>query len=243
VIVGMNQIQFIKERYTSHTDLILVSGSVQFLQRETFNAHANIMLGITDELYTGRMRSGRPTGIPGDFNPLSSWFVLRHSNFGGPTTAKVLLVQVNVCITPVTTILKRFLSHILNYGDKPTGVVKEANSTHYKGSDLLHMDAMNKEICYQTHFSYSGWGTRSISEDELGIAFGLPMSLRGLHIDRDVFPCPPVQILDGIFAGLWNVVGDEVPTEQANYLSSQQRIPVKNDRTWLPQLGEYLSNE
>eukprot|EP00978_Attheya_sp_CCMP212_P030779 scaffold114412_cov49-Attheya_sp.AAC.1 len=50
-------------------------------------------------------------------------------------------------------------------------------------------------VRYPTSRFASGWAIRSLTCDEIGVAFGLPAGIRGVLTQRTVFPLVPIQIL------------------------------------------------
>jgi hypothetical protein len=53
---------------------------------------------------------------------------------------------------------------------------------------------------YRSSFTATGWGSRALTPDELGVAFGFPSWLRHDGLLVSSFPLVPIQILDGVYA-------------------------------------------
>lgn len=225
-------------------DVTLVSGTLDYCSRVSFLAHDRPVLFLVTESFGGRMRNGKITdkGV----NPLIDWSVLRHSSFGGPTNFRALFGRMNFYFEPKTTTLRRTIAHIIDFGLRPDQSSEKASeaSDSYTAHDIIQQQYLERKVVYRTHYCRSGWGERELNDDELGVAFGFPLALRGKSGNINAFPFVPVQIIDGILAGLLSHLGPQAPTERAARRSvvtdNQFSIP---DRTWLPTIQEYLPHD
>jgi hypothetical protein len=131
---------------------------------------------------------------------------LQHDTFGGVTHFQAMLGTNIPDFVPVRTTLRRTLRHVLEYAIKPRwapapSVDSRALSLGLK--DRLHPSKLSSEILYHTHYSATGWGIRSLTTDEVGIAFGWPAWARKSSLTLDTaFHCVPLQILDGCLKGI-----------------------------------------
>jgi hypothetical protein len=100
---------------------------------------------------------------------------------------------------------------------------------------LLHPHSLGDEVFYRSSFSCSGWGSRALSDDELGVAVGFPSWLRrGLQLS--FLPVVPIQILDGCLRGI-------LPQITARHVLPTITLAapaVESHQTWLPLLQKFL---
>jgi hypothetical protein len=172
----------------SPSDVVLISGSLEYVRK-----HSQLATNPTLVLCEDHIR-GKVTKFGGTFR----WFHLRQ--FWGSTSFKAFLGTNISTFQPERTELRRTIAHILDHGIRPT-----VRSADYKDalpvSRLLHPYALQDEVLYRSSFTSTGWGSRSLPSNELGVAFGLPSWLRrGLLVSS--LPVVPIQILDGCLRGI-----------------------------------------
>jgi hypothetical protein len=242
--LGKRRIQFNREPDPSTFDLVLVSGSPTYLSTFSHKVAGAPALFLQDTFTKLRVRRQRLIDESAKKCAINmSWTILRHSTFGGPTSARALFGKMNIDMTPVTTTLRRSISHFLDYSIQPHSSSSKDIPTCYSGDDLLNMDQVQKPVRYQTHFSCTGWGKRPLSFDELGVALGLSLRLRGTQLPPTALPHIPIQIMDGVLQGAFNAIRKQVPTDKVT-LGKQSAPKAKHQtRTWLPALGEFLSHD
>jgi hypothetical protein len=103
--------------------------------------------------------------------------------------------------------------------------------------DWLHPEYLATPVVYHSHFSATGWGSRSLTPDEVGIAFGLPAWAR--HADLKIaqsFPCVSVQVMD---ACLKPILG-RVRSKQALQTPAPQDPAIWQAQTWIPTIQNFL---
>jgi hypothetical protein len=146
---------------------VLASGSQDFL-RETWRTNkGNPTFLLTDSHWPYKTIGCKR--IP--------WFRLRHVSFGGTTNYVALLGLPNIHLKPHTTTLRRNIGHILDHGIRPNNWSLAKSSScpdPMTPQSRLDTNHLGRELLYQTHQTASGWGLRSLTPDEVGIAFGLP---------------------------------------------------------------------
>jgi hypothetical protein len=101
----------------------------------------------------------------------------------------------------------------------------------------LHPGALTTPVVYHTHFLSTGWGTRPLSTDEVGIAFGLPAWARLPTLDLgQVFPLVPIQIMDACLKGILQTLSRRTPLR----IPAPSQATAVSSRTWLPRLQRFL---
>jgi hypothetical protein len=208
------------------SDIVLISGSLEYVRR-----HSQLATNPTLVLCEAHIR-GNVTKFGGTF----WWFHLRHASFGGSTSFKAFLGTNIETFQPERTKLRRTIAHILDHGIRP-----KARHVDFKeaipASRLLHPHSLQDEVMYRSSFTATGWGSRQLTVDELGVAFGFPSWLRR-GLTPESFPVVPIQILDRCLRGI-------LPQ-----ITSQQVLPtitiaapvVASTKTWLPALQKFLPN-
>jgi hypothetical protein len=99
--------------------------------------------------------AGRITGrVPGwSFRNLS------HAQVGGITTVRLSMGFHGGAPWPILPFaVKRRLSHILKYSERPTAVSCNKPTPHYQATDLLSTRWLDRPVRYQTYMVAGGWG-------------------------------------------------------------------------------------
>ena len=215
------------EGSSPHPDsILLVSGSLPFIKRWNLQAQGPVLV-LCDEHVRQRQF------IDGQLR----WSQVRHVTFGGVTQFQTLVGTNIPDFEPTRTTLRRTLEHIIDYSLKPRwSPAPGAHNSSLTVKDRLHPDDLGREVCYHTHYSGTGWGTRRLSNDELGIAFGWPAWARKANQDHPSFPCVPVQIMDGLLKSL--VL--EAPSLSLLRTPTPRPSVGPCDRTWLPLIQRFL---
>jgi hypothetical protein len=104
--------------------------------------------------------------------------------------------------------------------------------------ERIHPDDLGRIVAYHTHYSATGWASRSLSPDEVGIAFGWPAWARQGSQLSSALPSLPLQILDGCLKGILS----SIPRDYL--LSTPSPTPAGGacDRSWLPSIHKFLSH-
>jgi hypothetical protein len=123
------------------------------------------------------------------------------------------------------------------------GIRPKVHKADFKGavlvSRLLHPFALQEEVLYRSSFTATGWGSRPLSPDELGMAFGFPSWLQHDGLGASSFPLVPIQILDGCLRGV-------LPRVTAKQLLPPIALAPKSvtsNKTWLPRVQKFLSHD
>jgi hypothetical protein len=123
----------------SPTDIVLISGSIEYIQRHSQKATHPTLLVCKDHIQGKVSKFGR--GF--------RWFHLRHSSFGGPTVFKAFLGTNIATFQPKLTKLRRFIAHILDHASRP-----QVRRSNFEGailaSWLLHPLALTEEVFCST---------------------------------------------------------------------------------------------
>ena len=130
----------------------------------------------------------------------ASWLCLRHRHFGGSTHFVALFGYMGLQCQPVMTGLRRNVAHVFEFGLRPEPVaLPDVASLPNTMSieDVLHPANLFHPILHPTTYYKSGWGVRSLTTDELGVAFGFPVWLQTGGLLASDFPVVPLQIMDG----------------------------------------------
>jgi hypothetical protein len=144
----------------------LVSGSFVSVRRWTTHI-SNPTLVLCEDHIRSLSLCSKQLRNSGDFSGASGgfrWLGLRHHTFGGVTKFQSILGTNIPDFAPVRTALRRTIRHVIDYGIKPSW----ANPSRDQKSmlsldDRLHPDYLTKPVLYPTHYSATGWGSRSLS--------------------------------------------------------------------------------
>jgi hypothetical protein len=172
----------------------LVSGSYPYLKQAASQPQVGKVLYLLDEPWKGK--------TPKSSNGIT-WQRLKPTQFGGSVSYPVLVGTSGFVFSPLRSLLDRNIGHILDHGiradflsSSSVALLGTPGSEFYLSDSLLDPHHLGRPVAYSTAYSVSDWGSRALSNDELGVAFGLPTRLRlgGLHLS--VFPFVPLQVLD-----------------------------------------------
>jgi hypothetical protein len=101
----------------------------------------------------------------------------------------------------------------------------------------LHPTDLTCDVLYHTHYSTTGWGKRSLSANEVGIAFGWPAWARKGSADLlAAFPSVPLQIMDGCLKGITSTAPRLDPLKTP----ALPVIPVSAHFSWIPLIQKFL---
>jgi hypothetical protein len=229
--IGLGKVRFSTLERPNPLDanaIVLVSGSLEYIRHCSILATKPTMVLCDDHI------RGKVSKFGGSFR----WFHLRHTNFGGPTAFKAFVGTNIEAFQPELTELRRSIAHILDHSIRPT-----VRTADYKkaipASRLLHPHSLGDEVLYRSSFTSTGWGSRPLTADELGVAFGFPSWLRHEGLSIASFPVVPIQLLDGCLRGLLPQVTAKQPLPPIQLAPK----PVASTKTWLPRLQKFLSHD
>jgi hypothetical protein len=195
--LGASKVVFTVDPTTPLGSLYLVSGSRVFTQAWSQQV-PNSMLVLCDE----HIRAKNRLFCQGTLR----WMSLQHDTFGGVTHFQAMLGTNIPGFEPVRTTLQRTIWHVLQYSLKPKwspAPTVETTAVTLSLDQRLHPTDLTRNVLYHTHYSATGWGKRSLSANEVGIAFGWPAWARKGSADLlAAFPSLPLQIMDGCLKGI-----------------------------------------
>jgi hypothetical protein len=138
------------------------------------------------------------------------------------------------------------MGHILDHGIRPeflhTSVAASLDSgqqDYYISESLLDPRHLERPVAHQTTYSFSWWGSRFLTTDGIGIAFGLPARLSLGGLEAAMFPIVPLQVLVRCLDSLdgstsWLLEPLETPS-----CTPLAPIPLF---TWLPKIERRLDH-
>jgi hypothetical protein len=176
---------FYHQKWDSTADPVvtLVSGSLSYIKSVVLSSATssrNTAIGVIDHHFYGRLRNGRPSGLPvGHDSGPCRWTRIRHESVGGASNFVALFCSTEV-LDPVVSMLQRTLHHVLDHEIRPT-CVRDTDPRRESALTLrerIHPAALDRFIVYSTQFCCTGWGIRVLTPGELAQVFGLPMFCR-----------------------------------------------------------------
>jgi hypothetical protein len=228
----------------------LFSGPLTLMCKFLADHRANDVWAMVDSDFHGRLHQGQPTGI-GDWRlDHVTWFRIRHASVGGGTSFCSLFARCGTVFVPRVSVLRRNIRSFFNFGIRPVPCnhvkLTSTSSAFYKIDDKLQAQFLYRPVLFQTHFSYTGWGVRSLTTHELAHAYGLPKVLaQRADLDDSLFRYPPVQILDAIIQGFLATDSTALPCSPTATVPPPLRLGSESliQQSWIPSLGRYLSHE
>ena len=133
-----------------------------------------------------------------------AWFTVSHESVGGSTTTRgvfgrSLLDDLTIEVDPI----RRTIANVVKFSIRPTPCVLPVLEHHYVISQRLTVSRLDLPVVYESSFSRTGWGKRSLTDAELAQAFDLPPYLS--WDPRFALAVVPIQvfraIIDGFLAG------------------------------------------
>lgn len=209
----------------------LVSGSCSFVQHSVaFLADTLPVMAILVDA----SRSGRHGLSPA----WKSW-TYKHSQMGGVTTIRSTVAFRGIEPVRLRKFVSRNLGHIIKASIRPTSWRESMPDADYSPDDLLRATCLDGLIRYPTHMSYTGWGIRSLSTDELKEAFDFPLWCPWIPTMRTpIKMC--LTLLEGFLgdAALQQpATPDSAPGPSAGLEPSRQVPPSES---WIPSLQRTL---
>ena len=177
---------------------------------------------------------------PGD-TPERTWFTVSHESVGGSTTSRGVfgrssLNDLNMEVDP----LRRTLSHIMKFSIRPSPCTVPCLDHHYLLGHRLVVSRLTQPVVFETSFSRTGWGKRSLTEEELAQAFDLPP-----HIPWETgfaASLVPIQIfraiVEAVLVSLRPQVQKRAGARARLEVGTAPPLPI--DAVWLPDLAVWL---
>lgn len=180
-------------------------------------------------------------------SPSREWFGVSHETVGGSTTARGVfgregLDDLDVPIDP----LRRGISHILKYSIRPRPCSLPYAGDHYLVNERLSVRHLDKPVVYETRFSRSGWGVRSINDVELAQAFDLPPylewnpSFQANLVPIQMFRVVIDSVLSEIGPAEQPVGGRLKMTIHTNVDTERSSTAILSDHVWLTTLQRWM---
>jgi hypothetical protein len=173
--------------------------------------------------------AGRITGrVPG-----WSFCNISHAHVGGVTAIRLSMGFHGGAPWPTLPFaVKRRLSHILKYSERPTAVSWNKPTAHYQVTDLLFTRLLERPVRHQTYMVAGWWGERTLIPEEIRDAFDIPSWL--LEFPQGF---PPIELLLSCLDAVQHRVPAQdnlVPTRLPTMMAS---VPAL---TYLPLLERWL---
>lgn len=172
------------------------------------------------------------------------WLSLPHTRVGGLTTSRAVLGFLGLPHIAFQQDLHRTVGHALKHSIRPTPCSPILKEPHLLTTSILPVSRIQMVILYPTHFSHTGWGTRSLTaaDSELAAAFELPS-----YVDwSDSFASNivPLQILraviDKVLASLPSTGCEVQPPPRCHPDARSGLVSPSDDKVWLPGLQCFL---
>lgn len=105
-----------------------------------------------------------------------SWISVSHSRVGGSTSACGMfgtlgVKRLNVQVDPIC----RYIGHLIKHSERPIPCSLPFEGDHYTVDERLSVHKLDQCIVYQSRFSRTGWGCRSLVDSELAQALICPL--------------------------------------------------------------------
>jgi hypothetical protein len=180
------------------TDIALVSGSPLFLR---------VILPLLPPglplLFQCNRTSRRKEPLP--VVEGLTWHWISHARVGGVTNQRILLGVRNIQGWALAPRVARSIGHIIAHSERPRPCQKDATFSHYTPLDILDRGRLALPVLYPSHFSFTGFGHRSLTGDELCSAFDIPNWMKpppevlANWMDTDVFSSMlPLQLFSAV---------------------------------------------
>ena len=207
-----------------------ISGPKHFLEMTLLPPTANHVYCLTN--------AGRR--VPSELKSIN-WAKLCHINVGGMTNARGSFgVSVGSPEISLKRDLMRSIGHVLKQSVRPRVSDPNPSEEHYRTCDLLSISFPRVPVLYPTFMSRTGWGMRSLSDEELSLAFELPDYVA--WNDRFLRDIVPLQLCRAVVEFLTENGVTEAPLRRVKTNRSEVANDSSNqDVVWLPLIKRWLS--
>ena len=134
-----------------------------------------------------------------------AWHWISHRRVGGVTNQRILIGVRNIPGWALAPRVSRSLGHIIAHSERPRPCQKDVTFLHYTPQDTLDRARLDWPVVYPSHFSFTGFGRRSLTGDELCSAFDVPNWMKPPSavltnwMDTDVFSSMlPLQLFSAV---------------------------------------------
>ena len=217
-------------------DLWLASGTMSALERVDSFIGAKAFW-----LSTGGRRKPRSSITLG-----WQWLSVVHARVGGTTTSAGMfglkgIREVSIPNDPI----RRSIGHLIKYSEKPLPCSIPPQAAHFTVDQLLSVHHLDRPVLFSSGFSRTGWGMRTLVEQELTQAFDLPSFVAW---DKSF---PKAMLPLELFRVVMEAALDELRLAEEGV---EPKIPKTNhernkldafvlrtdDAVWLPAIGKWL---
>ena len=146
------------------TDIGLISGTTSFLRSVLPLLPVSLPLLIHCE-----RRSRRDSLLDS-----VKWTRVTHARVGGVTNQHIWLGVRGIPGWTLSPRVSRSIGHILSHSERPKPCQLLPTFPHYTSRDTLKRSKLHVPVVYPSHFSYTGFGHRRLTSDELCSAFDIP---------------------------------------------------------------------
>jgi len=179
------------------TDIALISGSPHFLR----SVLPLLPLGLPLVIHCERRSRRDP--LPDKLGIV--WTRISHARVGGVTNQHIWLGIRTIARWTLTPRVSRQIGHIISHSERPKPCQKEAGFPHYTSRDVLERGRLKLPVIYPSNFSYTGFGHRQLTGDELCSAFDIPNWMKPTPsvlqdwVDSDIFSSMlPLQLFSAV---------------------------------------------
>ena len=103
-----------------------------------------------------------------------TWTRISHARVGGVTNQHIWVGVRNIPGWSLSPRVSRCIGHILSHSERPKPCPLVPSFPHYTPRDTLERSKLRVPVVYPSHFSYTGFGHRLLTPDELCSAFDVP---------------------------------------------------------------------
>jgi hypothetical protein len=151
----------------SSTDIGLISGGTHFL---------SVLLSLLPPEFPLLLlqcdRQSRKDSLPVALG--LRWIRISHGRVGGVTNHHIWVGVRHLKDWQLAPRVSRSIGHIICHAERPRPCPREADFAHCTTQDTLQRALLRRPVVYPSHFSYTGFGKRALTGDELCSAFDIP---------------------------------------------------------------------
>lgn len=228
-----DQLIFDNETSTKKNMIILISGTLKFFIDQLSVCCNKHFLFVSDT--HSRIRS-----LPQCTFELKR---IAHYAVGGASKFQSVWTSSSPHLRPAVTQIRRTLGAFIDHSIRPDPVSKQSVFKHLEPSHRIHPLHLSTPILYQSYFSATGFGSRSLTLPELAHIFGHKTNVIPF-LSHDNFINTPVQILDALLQPFLLQLSHTEPLQRTQASRIPTPPPVDDDApVLLPNLQILLPNE
>jgi hypothetical protein len=203
------------------TDIALIGGSPQFLLAVLPLLPEALPLVIHCERRSRRDPLPDKLGI--------TWTRISHARMGGVTNQHIWVGIRNIEDWALAPRVTRRIGHIIAHSERPKPCQKDSTFPHYTPRDTLERGKLTLPVMYPSNFSYTGFGQRLLTGEELCSAFDITNWMKSAPavlqtwLDADAFSSTMLPLQ------LFSAVLDETVPLIAPALEIIKSIPTSKD--------------